>query len=110
MPDQLVIAGERPGLDLELGSGSAAAAQLVEQRLVGGVGEGQALGEGATVGGDQLAGVDRDRGQPAPADPDLDPTPGRPGVERVVVGVETQVGLLGDPGDEAAVGLGHGRR
>jgi hypothetical protein len=74
---------------------------------VGGVGEGQLLGEAAAVASRQLARVEGDGDELALADAKLDPAAGEAGVDRVVVGVPAQVGLLGDAGDEAVVGTGH---
>ena len=74
---------------------------------MGGVGEGEALAKSA--GGDrELARVQRDGGDLGLGDANLDPAPGQPWVERVVVGVETQVGLRGNPGHLAAVDSGIG--
>jgi hypothetical protein len=83
------------------------AAQGLERGLVRRVGEGQLAGEGAAVRGDEPAAIQRHRRDLALADADLHPTPGEGGIERVVIRLPAQIGLLGHPGEEAAVGLGH---
>ncbi len=79
----------------------------IERGLVGGVGEGQVLGEAAPVAGGDLARVEGDGADLALADPDLDPPSGKTGVERVVVGVEAQVGLRRDADHPADRGRRH---
>ena len=69
--------------------------QPIERSLVSRVGDRQVLGERAPVASHDLAGVERDRDDRALAGAKLGPAAREPRVERVVVGVEAQIGLLG---------------
>lgn len=51
----------------------------------------------------ELAGVERDRRDLGLGDADLDAPPGQPRVQRVVAGIEAQVGIGRHPGHPAAV-------
>jgi hypothetical protein len=102
--DQGVVAVKRAQLDLGLATSDAS--QALQLSLVSGVGEGQVFGEGTAVAAGKLAGVERDGAELALGDPDLDAAAGEPRVERVVVGVPSQVGLLRDAPGEAAICVG----
>jgi hypothetical protein len=64
----------------------------------------------APVAASELAAVQRHCCDLAPADADLHSPPGQARVERVVVSIDAQIGLLGHPDHEATVDIGQPRR
>src|SRR5271165_3893143 len=107
--DQLVIARQGAKLDVDLRAAGAIPAQAIELCLVGGIGKDQMPCEGALVAGTQLATVQRNGDDLPLADRELDAAPGESWIQRVVVRVKAEVGLLRDAQDAAQRGLGHRR-
>src|SRR5262245_4526099 len=105
--DQRVVAGERSLLDLWLGG---AAAQLPERSGVLERGERAMASVRAQVLAGELARVERHSEDLALGDTQLDAAADQSWVERVVVAVDAHVRVGRDPGNEAAVDVGHALR
>src|SRR4051794_8424253 len=69
------------------------------------VGERQATGEAAPVTTGDLAGVQDDRSQLALGDANLDAAAGERGIDRVIVAIDAQIGLLRHADDEPPIAI-----
>ena len=104
--DQRVIGGQRADLDDRLAWPRRSARWALSARACSSAVIVRCRANDARVPAGELAGVQRDREDLALGDAGLDAAADQPRVERVVAGVEAQIGVRRDPQHPAPVGVG----